>query len=99
MRILYSAETKRTNQRLHLVTWKHWMLLRELFPTPKKLTQRKLWGYYSHALLAHSSNSLQSDIPKRRKRGTNVWNTEMFGTLKDITKRTLQSVHLCIREK
>lgn len=87
-RKLYSKESQRTSQsvlRLHLVTWRHWVLLREVLPTPKKLTKRKLWGYYSHALLAHAPIiyrviSLQQLNTEDEER--------MFGALKDITKRT-----------
>ena len=87
-RILYSRESQRTSQsilRLHLVTWKHWILLKEVLSTPKKLTRRKLWGYYSHALLAHAPILY-------RVISTRQLNTEdeerIFGTLKYITKRT-----------
>ena len=56
-RLLYSKESQRTCQsvlRLHLVVWTHWVQLRELFPQPKKLTKRKLWGYYIHAIVTHA---------------------------------------------
>ena len=87
-RLLYSRESQRTNQsvlRLHLVIWTHWVQLRELFPSTKTITKRKLWGYYAHALLTHAPIlyrviSLQQLNTEDEER--------MFGTLKDITKRT-----------
>ena len=86
-RLLYSKESQRTSQsvlRLHLVVWTHWVQLRELFTT-KIITKRKLWGYYAHALLFHAPIFYRLISPRQL-------NTEdeerMFGTLKDITKRT-----------
>ena len=86
--VLYSRESQRTVQSIlhfHLVTWRHWILLRELLPVPKKLTRRKLWGYYSHALLAHAP-LLYRVIATRQLNAEDE--ERMFGTLKDITKRT-----------
>ena len=61
------------------------MLLRSTIPQPKKLTKRKLWGYYVHALLTHAP--LQYRLISLRQ--LNVENEErLFGSLKDITLRT-----------
>lgn len=51
-RLLYAHDHVRSPQtvlHLYLITWIHWMLLRSTIPQPKKLTKRKLWGYYAHA--------------------------------------------------
>ena len=84
----FTVESQRTSQsvlRLHLVIWTHWVQLRELFSSTKTITKCKLWGYYAHALLTHAP-ILHRVISLRQL------NTEdeerMFGTLKDITKRT-----------
>ncbi len=80
-RILYSTDAKRTNQsilRLHLVTWKHWMLLREVFPTPKKLTTKAL-GILFARTTSSFSYFVQGDLPpiaKYRERRKNVWNAK-----------------------
>lgn len=87
--ILYSRETKRTNQsvlHLYLVAWKHWLQLRQTFPTTQKLTDRKLWGYYySHALLMHAP-LLYRVIALRQLYAEDE--ERMFAALKDITRRT-----------
>ena len=59
--ILYSREEYRTNQtilRLHNVTFNHAILLNDFFKDWKKqskITQRKLFGKYYHAVIKHSS--------------------------------------------
>ena len=62
------------------------MLLQSTIPQPKKLTRRKLWGYYIHALLTHAL--LQYRLISLRQ--LNAENEErLFGSLKDTTLRTL----------
>ena len=56
-RLLYAHDHVRSPQtvlHLYLITWIHWMPLRSTIPQPKKLTKRKLWGYYAHAVLTHA---------------------------------------------
>ena len=55
--LLYSYEEKRTVQsifRLHNVGFRHYLLLREHFPQPTKLTPRKFYGQYYHSLIIHA---------------------------------------------
>ena len=87
-RLLYAHDYVHSPQsvlHLHLITWTHWMLLRSIIPQPKKLTKRKLWGYYAHALLTHAP--VQYRLISLRQ--LNAENEErLFGSLKDITLRT-----------
>ena len=56
-RLLYLGETERTNKeilRLYNTTWLHFELVKELIPSPKHITRRKLYGIYLHALTVHA---------------------------------------------
>ncbi|XP_066928359.1 uncharacterized protein [Clytia hemisphaerica] len=55
--LLYQYEDKRTVQsilRLHNVGFRHYILLKEQFPQPTKLTPRKFYGQYYHSLIIHA---------------------------------------------
>ena len=78
-KILYLDEEKRTPKQvlsLYNRAWLHMELCKDLFPRPKKLTRRKLFGTYLHALTAHSP--LQFEIISQKS--VNTENQErLFG--------------------
>ena len=61
--ILYSREIKRTNQvilRLHNTTFRHSILLNQMLKGKcKKITKRKMYGKYYHALFKHASEQIR----------------------------------------
>ena len=50
-KILYMDDQRRTP--LYNSTWLHMELCKVLFPHPKKITRRKFFGVYIHALTSH----------------------------------------------
>lgn len=57
-KILYEEETTRTPQRilrLHNLTFLHTIHLIDILKSPNKLTKRKLFGQYFHALVSHAA--------------------------------------------
>ncbi len=87
-RLLYLGENQRTNKeilRLYNTTWLHFELIKELIPTPKHITKRKLYGIYLHALTVHAPAqfhimSLKSCNAEHEER--------LFGQAKDIATAT-----------
>ena len=54
----YADENNRSIRkifRLHNLTFVHGMLMKELIPVPIKLTKRKLFGHYHHAIVSHAA--------------------------------------------
>lgn len=61
-RLLYLGESERTNKeilRLYNTTWLHFEVIKELIPSPKHITRRKLYGIYLHALTVHAPAQFQ----------------------------------------
>lgn len=87
-KILYLPEEARCPAiilRYYNQVWYHAILLKEMIPNPKKLTQRKLYGTYFHNLFAHAGLMLriisgQAAHAEDQER--------IFNHLKRITKMT-----------
>jgi hypothetical protein len=55
--ILYSDEEKRTPKQvlsLYNNAWLHMELCKDLIPTPRSISKRKMYGIYLHALTSHA---------------------------------------------
>ena len=87
-RLLYLGESERTNKeilRLYNTTWLHFELIKELFPSPRYITRRKLYGIYLHALTVHAPAQFQLMSLK----SCNAEHEErLFGQAKDIATAT-----------
>ena len=86
--ILYIDESKRTSKailRLYNLAFIHAIETRRLFKTPKKLTVRKMFGQYHHALTVHAPQQFRI-VPLS---STNAENEERsFNFLKTISTQT-----------
>ena len=88
-RILYAGEKERNAEsvlRLHNMTFIHACLIREIIGSNvKTITERALWGKYSHALIYHSPIMYRIVSGK----SANAEQEErIFNTLKQITRTT-----------
>ena len=86
--LLYSRPHKRTQQsmlRLHNLSFVHAKLCSDHLSNPKKMSQRKMFGRYFHAITAHSPLLYRIITPR-------LLNTEVeervFGQCKAITRST-----------
>ena len=88
-RILYAGEKERNAEsvlRLHNMTFIHACLIREVIGSNvKTITERDLWGKYSHALIYHSPimYRIVSGKSANAAQGERI-----FNTLKQITRTT-----------
>ena len=86
--LLYADESKRTCKailRLYNLTFVHAIETRGLFKKPKKLTVRKMFGQYHHALTVHAPQQFRI-VPIS---STNAENEERsFNFLKTISTQT-----------
>ncbi len=84
--ILYSKEEHRNDRsilRLYNLTYIHARLCIELFPNPKTITRRKMFGIYFHSITCHTPEVYRLVC----LRSLNTENQErLFGQAKQITK-------------
>lgn len=86
--LLYADEAKRTSKsilRFYNLSFIHAVEMRKLFKNPKKLTSRKMFGQYHHALTVHAPQQFRIVSLSSR----NAENEERaFNFLKSISTQT-----------
>ena len=87
-KLLYAPDTKRSPKTvlcLHNLAFLHGVLFTQIFANPKRLTRRKVFGRYFHAITTHSPLVYRIVCP----RSINTEQHErVFGQIKQITKET-----------
>ena len=87
-KLLYAPDTKRSPKTvlcLHNLALLHGVLFTQIFANPKRLTRRKVFGRYFHAITTHSPLVYRIVCP----RSINTEQHErVFGQIKQITKET-----------
>ena len=87
-KLLYAPDTKRSPKTvlcLHNLAFLHGILFTQIFANPKRLTRRKVFGRYFHAITTHSPLVYRIVCP----RSINTEQHErVFGQIKQITKET-----------
>ena len=87
-RLFYMGEEQRNCKeilRLYNTTWFHFELLKELVPYPQKLTRRKLFGSYLHAITVRAPLQLQT---MSLKSCNSEHEERLFGQAKNIATAT-----------